>query len=94
MIEAPERIWAEPDGDDIFIYLDVLISEDDLFEYVRIDLVRAQIEAAVKRALEAAAEHLSMFAEPGVSLDYSLDDEIKAIRDLDPAQFIEGETND
>lgn len=53
--------------------------------------LRAQIEAAVKRALEGAAEHLSMFAEPGVSLDYSLEDEIKAIRALDPAQFIDGD---
>jgi hypothetical protein len=50
---------------------------------------RADMEAAIKRALEGAAGQVSMFAEPNVSLDYSLDDEIKAIRALDPAQFIE-----
>ena len=42
MSEAPERLWVEPDGDDIIIHngahdLDALISTGYLFEYVRAD---------------------------------------------------------
>jgi hypothetical protein len=45
-------------------------------------------EAIVRAALERAAHYLFMFAEPGVSLDYSLEDEIEAIRSIadDPAE--------
>ena len=91
MSEAPDRIWADGNAewDSGSWGRDKQYDED--VEYTRTDLVRAQIEAAVKRTLEGAAEHLSMFAEPGVMLDYSLDDEIKAIRALDPAQFIDGD---
>jgi hypothetical protein len=80
MREAPKRIWA--DGNQEWGFYKWCI--DDV-EYIRADLM----EAAIKRALEGAAGQVAMFAEPGVSLDYSLDDEIKAIRALDPAQFIE-----
>ena len=97
MSEAPERIWlirfvkdeygARLGRGDVS---DLDHSPNpDYPEYIRADLV----EAAVKRALEGAANCLLMFSEPGVALDYSLKDEIKAIRSLasDPAQFVEGE---
>ena len=91
MSEAPKRIWAWWDDDyDVGVvrkHGDKSYIPHEAREYIRADLV----EAAIKRALEGAAGQVSMFAEPGVSLDYSLDDEIKAIRALDPTQFIEEE---
>jgi hypothetical protein len=60
-------------------------------EYIRADLVRAQIEAAVKRALEGAAqEAYDWFYDPEEDMvtDVRLG---KAIRALDPAQFIGGD---
>lgn len=91
MSEAPERIWAFPKNDwfnaGASTYKIKAAGAKDV-EYIRADLV----EAAVKRALEGAANCLLMFSEPGVALDYSLKDEIEAIRSLasDPAQFIDG----
>lgn len=43
MTEAPERIWAEPDGDTIIVHngaenLDDLIATGYLYEYVRKDV--------------------------------------------------------
>jgi len=95
MSEAPERIWAwawEIDTSRGQWTLNPSIGFDGEAEYIRADLV----EAAVKRALEGAANCLLMFSEPGVSLDYSLKDEIEAIRSLasDPAQFVDGERSD
>jgi len=68
---------------------------DPWYEYAfgeRLTVIDAK--ALVKAALERASHCLSMFAEPGVSLDYSLKDEIAVIRALadDPevvAQIVE-----
>jgi hypothetical protein len=57
-------------------------------EYTRTDLAEAATLEAVRAALAAVDNILFMFSEPGVELDYGLEDERAAIRDLDPAQFI------
>ena len=84
MSEAPERIWVEAEcnafGDTHWHKGFTGIGT----EYIRADLV----EAAVERALDGAARRLG---ELSVRFDYNLDDEIQAILELDPAQFIEGE---
>tara|TARA_R110002167_G_scaffold74809_9_gene209124 strand:+ start:1446 stop:1697 length:252 start_codon:yes stop_codon:yes gene_type:complete len=56
MSNAPETLWAEPDGDDILIRngavdLEALITTGDLYEYVRADIAQARMdrmEAALK----------------------------------------------
>ena len=91
MREAPERIWLQLGAGDFGSHTWCDTPQDWADEngdgepkYIRADLV----EAAVKRALEGAANCLLMFSEPGVTLDYSLKDEIEAIRSLasDPAE--------
>jgi hypothetical protein len=89
MSEAPKRIWAEPG---LPGYLD---EPHEIFtvEYTRTDLVRAQIEAAVKRALEGAANEIDCGGCSGQCLDpancHAKDAE--CIRAIDPAQFVEGD---
>ncbi|MEH6505034.1 MAG: hypothetical protein V7786_02075 [Sulfitobacter litoralis] len=56
MTEAPERIWAEPDGEDIIIHngkpnLEALISTGYLSEYVRSDLARPMTVAEAAKVL-------------------------------------------
>jgi len=90
MSEAPERIWIEDPQEMVpYFYEESELHEvaAPVSEYTRTDLVRAQIEAAVKRALEGAAEEASvcwMDVVPSPECeDY--------IRRLVLAQFIDGE---
>jgi len=75
--------------------------------YIHEDVVRAQIESAVKRALEGAAEvcrkQAEVFGSDGYAVGQPMASFLErfackecgdAIRALDPAQFVEGETND
>ena len=84
MSEAPKRIWAMAPGLGhnrlIGTYVD-RPDQEDRIEYIRADLV----EAAIKRALEAAAEEASVCWMDGVPYPECED----YIRRLDPAQFIE-----
>ena len=55
--DAPEQIWAEPDGGDLIIHngaknLEALISTGYLFEYTRSDLVAAK-DATIANLVEA-----------------------------------------
>jgi hypothetical protein len=107
MSEAPDRIWADgnEEWDSGSWGCDKEYEED--VEYTRTDLVRAQIEAAVKRALEGAADACSTIIQ-----DYAVMDSTgtkylplktqkaaksmvslarEDIRALDPAQFIDGD---
>ena len=61
--------------------------------YIREDVVRAQIEAAVKRALEDAANHVDCGGCIGRCYDFYNCKQIQAesIRAIDPAQFVEGD---
>jgi len=79
MSEAPKRIWA--DGNQEWGFYKWCI--DDV-EYIRADLV----EAAIKRALEAAAgkADLKLKSRNCYTEAQAVSD---AIRALDPAQFIE-----
>ena len=72
-------------------------SYDDL-EYILIDVHRAEVEAAVKRALEGAAQvvmedYEAVVAEQGERSGTALGmrEDAKKIRALDPAQFVDGE---
>jgi hypothetical protein len=79
MSEAPKRIWA--DGDYTWSAGSwFLVKGHDDVEYIRADLV----EAAIKRALEEAANMI----RDGMD-DSEWYNPVRAIRALDPAQFIE-----
>jgi hypothetical protein len=91
MNKAPERIWLEANDnfkEGIPPYPSWNDDEPDEYkkqtlDYIRADLVRAQIEAAVKRALDKAMMlDAKYFGGTGIS---------HHIRALDPAQFIEGD---
>lgn len=58
-MSAPDKIWAEPDGGDIIVHngaddLEGLIATGCLYEYVRADLLRAQLATARNEAIEQA----------------------------------------
>ena len=91
MSEAPERIWADgtAEWDSGSWGRDNEFDED--VEYTRTDLVRAQIEAAVKRALEGAADEAKEIADQYVGYMSRIE---RAIRAIDPAQFVEGDKTD
>ena len=87
MSEAPERIWVWWDDEyDIGVvnkHGDPRYTPTEAREYLPADLV----EAAVKRALEGAAEEASVCWMDGVPYPECED----YIRRLKPAQFIDGE---
>lgn len=92
MSEAPKRIWA--DGDYTWAAGSwFLVKGHDDVEYIRADLV----EAAIKRALEGAAEAVADYPRAAPEYDeWKLYDEQiehaqRNIHALDPAQFIEEE---
>jgi hypothetical protein len=67
MSEAPERIWAYPShvtGWNSAIAHDRPIINS--VEFTRDDIHRAEVEAAVKRAIEACAEEVKAKAKPHV----------------------------
>ena len=89
MSEEPERIWVWwDDGYDVGLvntHGDKRYTPDDAREY----MPRTEVEAAVKRALEGAAECCDVAAMDGIG------DIVRAkgdeIRTLNPAQFVDGE---
>lgn len=82
MSEAPKRIWAFHDGPMVGYFVGQSPGEGAyVAEFIRADLV----EAAIKRALEGAAEETSVCWMDGVPYPECED----YIRRLDPAQFIE-----
>ena len=92
MSEAPERIWLTGFVKDEYgarlgrgTVSDLDHSPNpDYPEYIRADLV----EAAVKRALEGAAECCDVAAQDGIGdMIRAKGDEIRA---LNPAQFVDG----
>jgi hypothetical protein len=86
MSEAPKRIWAWWDDDyDVGVvskHSDKRYIPHEAREYIRADLV----EAAIKRALEGAANMI----RDGMD-DSEWYNPVRAIRALDPAQFIKEE---
>jgi hypothetical protein len=81
MTEAPKRIWAFHDGPLVGYFVGQSPGEGAYaVEYIRADLV----EAAIKRALEGAANMI----RDGMD-DSEWYNPVRAIRALDPAQFIE-----
>lgn len=85
MSEAPKRIWALDGSHGAWTYgsWDLVAGQSDLnnlLEYFS----RADMEAAIKRALEAAANMI----RDGMD-DSEWYNPVRAIRALDPAQFIE-----
>jgi hypothetical protein len=81
MSEAPKRIWAFHDGPLVGYFVGQSPGEGAYaVEYIRADLV----EAAIKRALEGAANMI----RDGMD-DSEWYNPVRAIRALDPAQFIE-----
>lgn len=93
MTDAPERIWAEPDGSEIIIHngapdLKGLIATGYLHEYIRADTVQALVEAAREGRVALAKTY--------AVVDWPADgdcDEDRAILSLDAAlsPFTEGE---
>ena len=91
MSEAPERTALKKTEGYEHNWWGVVTHEydDDGVEYIRKDVHRAEVESAAERALDGAARRLQ---ELSVRFDYNLDDEIQAILELEPAQFVDGET--
>jgi len=96
MTEAPERIWLTGFVKDEYgarlgrgTVSDLDHSPNpDYPEYIHEDAHRDQIEAAVKRALEGAADACG---KPNGPWRVSAHNCRFAILNLDPAQFIDGE---
>ena len=91
MSEEPERIWIEAPEEMVPYFYEESELHDvaaPVLEYIRTDLVRAQIEAAVKRALEGAANVCGRPNGPWKASAWECRDDILS---LDPAQFIEGD---
>jgi hypothetical protein len=63
MSDAPERIWADgnQEWDSGSWGLDKEFDDD--VEYIRADLHRAEVEAAVKRAIEASINRAEKYTE-------------------------------
>ena len=64
-MDAPERIWAEPDGDTILIHngapnLAGLIATGYLTEYIRVDLM-AELVEALRECHDALRDHAKMY---------------------------------
>lgn len=98
---TPERIWAfEPDiFDNCSLWQDQPSPKGDTKEYILMDAHRAEVKAAVKRALEGAAGVANSYNQdpyPQTEFDRgwacSAGSVCEAIRALDPAQFVDGET--
>jgi hypothetical protein len=97
MSDTPERIWADPP--EIFDGMDIWRSDPGGkgVEYIRADLHRAEVEAAVKRALEAAAkqidEGMSLFSCEGGSVRGEVVYNIRALASDPDAlrRIVEGE---
>ena len=85
------------------VHLDVLSDKEIAYTvrqdespqtYIREDVVRGQIEAAVKRALEGAGEACETIRQRqlmGPMPEKACFDQEQAIRALDPAQFLDGD---
>lgn len=92
MTEAPKRIWADGNDEwDTGCWGQHKEFDNDV-EYIRADLV----EAAIKRALEAAAEAcedlwIRADNDREEGYDEGLGAAMESIRRIDPAQFIEEE---
>jgi hypothetical protein len=87
MNEIPERIWAMAPGLGYNRLLGTYVDrpdQEDRTEYIRADLV----EAAIKRALDAAANVCGRPNGPWKASAWECRDDILS---LDPAQFIEGD---
>jgi hypothetical protein len=102
MSEAPERIWIEDPEEMVpYFYEESELHEvaAPVLEYTRTDLVQAKVEAAVKRALEGAAEKIIAMRGPvdvprtdkAVVFDGACEMCIGIIRALDSAQFVQGD---
>jgi hypothetical protein len=91
MSEAPKRIWAFHDGPLVGYFVGQSPGEGAYaVEYIRADLV----EAAIKRALEGAAqacEDIRQRQIMGPMPERVCFDQEQTIRALDPAQFIKEE---
>lgn len=64
-MDAPERIWAEPDGGSILIHngapnLAGLIATGYLTEYIRVDLM-AELVEALRECHDALRDHAKMY---------------------------------
>ena len=97
MSDAPERVWLCPD-DEEWITGSWDRAPDGLpneATYIHEDAHRAQIEAAVKRALEGAASAVDRQSARVDGTPYSVGGRVfsDAIRALDPAQFVDGDNN-
>jgi hypothetical protein len=73
MSDAPERIWADPP--EIFDGMDIwrIDPGGKGVEYIRADLHRAEVEAAVKRALDAVMTRLQNVELPVEVADDTFD---------------------